>query len=158
MESKRLRPTCLADQHDGMSFSIRSYQQGDEDVVIALWDACGLLAPQNDPRKDITWKLEVDPERFLVGVLDDVVVATCIAGYDGHRGSIYYLGVHPDHHRRGYGEKMMAEAERILEEAGCPKINLLVRGTNQRVVTFYEAIGYADNDCLSLGKRLIPDQ
>ena len=51
----------------------------------------------------------------------------------------------------------MKKAEDVLLEVGCPKINLLVRVTNTQVVDFYEGLGYSDNQCLSLGKRLIPD-
>ena len=51
----------------------------------------------------------------------------------------------------------MAEAERLLRAAGCPKINLQVRGTNLEAIEFYRRIGFAVDDVVSLGKRLEPD-
>ena len=51
----------------------------------------------------------------------------------------------------------MAEAERVLRAAGCPKINLQVRPENREVVAFYEAIGFAVEGAISLGKRLEKD-
>jgi ribosomal protein S18 acetylase RimI-like enzyme len=48
----------------------------------------------------------------------------------------------------------MDEAERLLREAGCAKINLQVRSTNQHVIDFYKSIGYAIDDVVSMGKRL----
>jgi ribosomal protein S18 acetylase RimI-like enzyme len=51
----------------------------------------------------------------------------------------------------------MQEAERLLIERGCPKINLLVRSTNTGVIDFYKRLGYAQDEAVSLGKRLIPD-
>ena len=54
-------------------------------------------------------------------------------------------------------EALMAEAERILRAAGCPKINLQVRSSNAAVVAFYRAIGFAADDVISLGKRLETD-
>ena len=136
---------------------IRPFQPADEEAVIALWGRCGLLRPWNDPRRDIRRKLAVQPELFLVGVAGGAVVATAMAGYDGHRGWVYYLGVDPAHRRRGYGRRLLDEVERLLRPLGCPKINLQVRATNAAVVAFYETLGYAVEQRVSMGKLLAPD-
>lgn len=136
---------------------IRSYEPADEAAVIALWDRCGLLRPWNDPHKDIARKLRIDPEGFLVGVLDSRVIATAMAGYDGHRGWVYYLGVDPDLQRHGYGRQLMEHVERLLRERGCPKINLQVRVGNESALAFYQSIGFTPDPVVSLGKRLEPD-
>ncbi len=136
---------------------IRPFEPADEEAVIALWQRCGLTRPWNDPHKDIRRKIAVHPERFLVGSHDGAIVATVMFGYDGHRGWIYYLGVAPEHERRGFGREIMAEAERQLRAAGCPKINLQVRTSNQEVIAFYRSIGFALDDVVSLGKRLEHD-
>ncbi len=78
-------------------------------------------------------------------------------GYEGHRGWINYLAVSPDLQRHGYGRRMMEEAERLLRAEGCPKINLQVRTSNAKVVSFYKAIGFIQDDVISLGKRLEHD-
>jgi ribosomal protein S18 acetylase RimI-like enzyme len=137
---------------------IRPYNTADEDAVVSLWQRCGLTRPWNDPRKDIRRKLAVRPDLFLVGVVEGAVVATVMAGYDGHRGWINYLAVSPDHQRNGYGRAVMEEAERRLRESGCPKINLQVRSTNEVVLAFYKRLGYALEDVVSLGKRLEHDE
>ncbi len=137
--------------------NIRAFRAGDEDAVIALWQACGLTRPWNDPRKDIERKLRVQPELFLVGEVDGVVVASVMAGYEGHRGWLNYLAVHPDQQRRGCGRTLLAEAERLLGACGCPKINLQVRGNNDGATAFYRAIGYSVDDVVSMGKRLVHD-
>jgi ribosomal protein S18 acetylase RimI-like enzyme len=136
---------------------IRTFALPDEPAVIALWQRCDLTRPWNDPHKDIRRKLAVQPNLFLVGVIDGEIVATAMAGYDGHRGWIYYLGVDPAHQKKGYGRAMMEEAERRLRDAGCPKINLQVRRSNRAAVDFYRQLGYSFDDVVSLGKRLEPD-
>lgn len=136
---------------------IRPYQLRDEAAVIELWLQCNLVVPQNNPRRDISRKLRVNPEWFLVGVLGDHIVATCMAGYEGHRGWINYLAVSPHHRRQGIGRRIMEEAEKKLRSAGCPKINLQVRETNRAVVHFYEEIGYVRDPVASMGKRLEKD-
>jgi ribosomal protein S18 acetylase RimI-like enzyme len=136
---------------------IRSYRPDDRDDVIRLWRDCGLVVPQNDPGKDIARKLKVNPEWFLVGELDSRIVASCMAGYEGHRGWINYLAVSPEHRRRGLARQIMAEAERLLRAAGCPKINLQIRSANMDVIAFYRSIGFVIDDVVSLRKRLEVD-
>jgi len=140
-----------------MPLSLRSFLPDDSDAVIALWHECGLLHPNNDPRKDIARKLRVRPDLFLVGTVDGLIVASVMVGYEGHRGWINYLAVSPAHQKRGYGRLLMEEAERRLRAEGCPKINLQVRTTNAAVLAFYRAIGYLQDDVVSLGKRLEHD-
>lgn len=137
---------------------IRAFRQGDEDAVVALWQACGLTRPWNDPGKDIARKLTVQPELFLVGELDGKLVATLMAGYEGHRGWVNYLAVAPEHRRRGFGRMLMQEAEERLLALGCPKVNVQVRSSNQEALGFYESIGYLQDEAVSLGKRLIADR
>jgi ribosomal protein S18 acetylase RimI-like enzyme len=137
---------------------IREYSEANHDDVISLWGECGLLVPQNDPSKDIARKLCVDRDLFIIGVVDNNIVATVIGGYDGHRGWISYLAVKPSEQRKGLGQAIMKAVEARLKNKGCPKINLQVRNTNKDVVNFYHAIGYGDDNVISLGKRLEFDQ
>lgn len=135
---------------------IRPYQPADEAAVIALWRECGLLR-WSDPKKDIARKRKVNPEWFLVGELDGKVIATCMLGYEGHRGWINLLGVAPAHRRGGRARALIGEAERLMRAAGCAKINLQVRSTNAGVIAFYQKLGFSTDDVLSMGKRLEPD-
>jgi ribosomal protein S18 acetylase RimI-like enzyme len=138
-------------------FEVHPFQPGDEEAVITLWRLCHLLHPLNDPAKDIERKQAFQPELFLVGALAGEIVATVMAGYEGHRGWINYLAVHPDHQRKGFGRAMVAEAETRLHALGCPKINLRVRAENSEVIGFYHRLGYAGDDVVSMGKRLQED-
>jgi ribosomal protein S18 acetylase RimI-like enzyme len=129
----------------------------DQDSVIQLWIQCGLVAPQNNPSRDIERKMKVNPEWFLVGETDGQVISTCMAGYEGHRGWINYLAVRPDLQGNGLGKQIMEHVEKILLDVGCAKINLQIRSTNQDVIRFYESIGYKQDPVVSMGKRLETD-
>jgi ribosomal protein S18 acetylase RimI-like enzyme len=137
--------------------TIRAFQPDDEPAVVALWQSCDLVRPWNDPHKDIRRKLAVRPDLFLVGVLDGRIVASVIAGYEGHRGWLNYLAVDPKHQRHGLARSIVTEAERLLHATGCPKINLQIRTSNKGVIEFYRRIGYAVDDVVSMGKRLEHD-
>ena len=136
---------------------IRAFQSSDQPAVILLWEKCDLLRSWNDPAKDIRRKLEIQPEMFIVGVLNEELVATAMAGYEGHRGWVNYLAVAPEHQGKGFGRAIMAEAEKLLEQAGCPKVNVQVRGTNGSAIDFYRRIGYRIEDVVGLGKRIEHD-
>jgi ribosomal protein S18 acetylase RimI-like enzyme len=94
---------------------------------------------------------------FLVGVLKDNIVASVMAGYEGHRGWVNYLAVAPAFRGRGFGRAMMQHVERALTERGCPKLNLQVRKSNGEAIAFYRHLGYVEDKSVSLGKRLIAD-
>ena len=136
---------------------IRAYEPDDEAAVIALWQECGLTRPWNDPRRDIARKLTQQPELFLVAIHEDTVVATAMVGFDGHRGWVYYLAVAPKQRGQSFGRRLMQEAERLLIERGCPKINLQIRSSNTEATEFYRKLGYTQDDVVSFGRRLIPD-
>jgi ribosomal protein S18 acetylase RimI-like enzyme len=136
---------------------IRPFRATDESAVIQLWRECGLVQPQNDPRKDIQRKLRLQAELFLVAAETESIVATVMAGYDGHRGWLNYLAVAPHVRRQGLGRRMVAEAEERLGVLGCPKINLQVRVANTEAIHFYHAIGFKEDAVVSMGKRLEQD-
>ena len=136
---------------------IRAFQPSDQPAVILLWEKCDLLRSWNDPAKDIRRKLEVQPEMFIVGASSGELVATAMAGYEGHRGWVNYLAVAPEHRGKGFGRAIMGEAEKLLNQAGCPKVNVQVRGANSSAIEFYRRIGYRVEDRVSLGKRIEHD-
>ena len=137
---------------------IRAFTPADTEAVVELWQDCELTRPWNDPHKDIARKLSVSPELFLIGTDGQgLLMATVMVGYDGHRGWINYLAVHPSHQRQGHASQLMQQAEQLLTERGCPKLNLQVRAGNEVVIALYESLGYTDDKTVSMGKRLIAD-
>jgi ribosomal protein S18 acetylase RimI-like enzyme len=140
-----------------VTLRIRPFTEADEAQVVDLWERCGLVRAWNDPRKDIARKLHVQRELFLVGADGAQIVATVMAGYEGHRGWINYLAVDPDRRRQGFARALMAAVEDQLRALGCPKINLQIRHDNRDAIAFYRRIGFAEDAAISLGKRLYRD-
>jgi ribosomal protein S18 acetylase RimI-like enzyme len=139
----------------GVDVVVRVYEEGDEAGVVALWREVFPGAPaHNVPEEDIARKLEVQRELFLVATVGGAVAGTAMAGYDGHRGWVYYVVVKPAWQRRGIGTALMARAESGLEQLGCGKVNLQVRAGNEGAVAFYRRLGYEVEERVSMGKRL----
>ncbi len=123
--------------------------------VVRLWESVfGYEAPHNAPSLVIDQKLAVADGLFFVAKAGGAVVGTIMAGYDGHRGWIYSLAVHPDHRKRAIGSRLLSFAEGRLASRGCSKINLQIMKGNHQVQTFYEANGYSAEERISMGKRL----
>jgi ribosomal protein S18 acetylase RimI-like enzyme len=138
--------------------NVRRYRPTDEEHVIELWRTVFPDAPpHNDPGADIRAKLEIQPELFFVAIADEHLVGTAMAGYDGHRGWVYYVAVHPQYRRQGIGSALMRKVETTLIEIGCPKLNLQIRAENLKVQLFYKSLGYSVENRISMGKKLEED-
>lgn len=158
---------------------IRQFDISDKQAVIQLWEDCGLTRPWNDPSTDIERKLMVQPELFLVGTIPvytasatntgavdapaaagadevshDQIIASVMAGYDGHRGWLHFAAVAPEHQKKGYGRQLIHRAEQLMQAMGCQKVNLQVRSDNQNVIDFYRSLGYSQDSVSGMGRKL----
>jgi ribosomal protein S18 acetylase RimI-like enzyme len=136
---------------------LRSYRPGDREALVSLWSICELTRPWNNPHRDIDRKLARDGDNLLVLEQGGQLIASVMVGYEGHRGWVNYLAVHPDHRRQGLGRLLMDVAERRLRDLGCAKVNLQVRASNKTATEFYRQVGYTVDDVVSLGRRLEDD-
>lgn len=139
---------------NGAAPAVRPMRDAERDTVIALWHACGLVVPWNDPAADITLALSKPCSTILVAESDGRIAASVMVGHDGHRGWLYYLAVDPGWQRRGLGRAMVRAAEAWLADAGLPKVQLMVRATNAAVLAFYERLGYAPSPVTVMQKWL----
>jgi ribosomal protein S18 acetylase RimI-like enzyme len=127
---------------------------GDIPDLIALWEACGLTRPWNDPERDARLAI-AGATSTILGVRDgDALIASVMVGFDGHRGWVYYLAVAPDRRREGLGRQLMAAAEAWLRDRGAPKLQLMVRTSNEAALGFYEALGLERQEVVTLGRFL----
>ena len=136
-----------------MNLEIVSYEDAHFAGVRDLWEEA---FPDDPPRNradvSIPNKLNVQPELLIVALDDRNVVGTAMAGFDGHRGWLYAVAVLKSHRRQGIGSAIIREAERRLRRLGCSKINLQLRATNTAVASFYQQLGYAVEERVSMGK------
>ena len=135
---------------------IRPFRDGDADAVVALWEACGLVRPWNDPRRDVDRARGTGTSEIFVAAAggdgEERIVRSVMAGFDGHRGWIYYLAAAPGCRSQGLGERLMRHAETWLEGLGAPKVMLMIREENEAVRRFYERIGYGVERRMTMGR------
>ena len=129
---------------------------GPDDIpaLVALWEACGLTRPWNDPERDARLAIE-GASSAVLGLRDgEALIASVMVGFDGHRGWVYYLAVAPDLRSAGLGRTLMDAAEAWLRARGAPKLQLMVRAGNQEALGFYRALGLEPQDVVTLGRFL----
>ena len=123
--------------------------------VVDLWQTVfGYETTHNSPELVIDKKLQNNDGQFFVAQIEEKVVGTIMAGYDGHRGWIYSIAVHPEFQKQGIGSELLKFAQSKLESLGCLKINLQIMEGNEAVQRFYKANGYSVEQRISMGKKL----
>ena len=133
---------------------IRTFTASDKEGVIILWNLCGLIVPSNNPEKDIELKMSFQPELFFIAESEKKIIGTVMTGYDGHRGWLNYLGVHPEYRGVGCGRMLVDFSIQKLKKLNCPKLNLQVRNSNTGVIDFYKRLGFAEHEVISLQLKL----
>jgi GNAT superfamily N-acetyltransferase len=136
------------------ALAVADIAEADVAAVIALWQACGLTRPWNDPASDIGLARREPNSTVLIGRDGDAIVATVMVGYDGHRGWVYYVATDPGRRAKGYGRAIMNAAEDWLRAAGIAKLQLMVRRDNVKAGAFYQSIGYAEAQTIVFAKWL----
>ena len=136
------------------ALAIAEIADADVAAVIALWQACGLTRPWNDPTADIALARRGPNSTILIGRDGDAIVATAMVGHDGHRGWVYYVATDLERRGYGYGRVIMNAAEDWLRAAGMAKVQLMVRRENSKAGAFYQSIGYAEAQTIVFAKWL----
>lgn len=138
-----------------VEISIHIATSADCDAVVDLWRAARLTRPWNDPDADFRMAQSgTASDVLLIHDAAGQLAGSVMVGFDSHRGWVYYLGVHPDHQRRGVGRALMAAAEDWLRRRDCPKLMFMIRNDNLATKAFYTALGYEPQAVETLGRRL----
>jgi ribosomal protein S18 acetylase RimI-like enzyme len=142
----------------GDKLTVRPMAEGEAAAVIALWQACGLTRPWNDPAADLAFARGKPNSDVLVGLSEGRIVASAMVGHDGHRGTMYYVSVDPARRGLGLGTELVAAAEAWLRARGVWKVNLLVRTGNEQVLGFYAEQGYVSGSSVQIEKWIDPSK
>lgn len=131
--------------------TVRRFREQDREAVVSVWERVFPDdPPHNDPAQVISAKLKID-DLIFVCERDNQIIGACMAGYDGHRGWLYAVAVLPEQRRNHAGASLVKAAIAELKCLGCIKVNLQIRPTNTVVAAFYESLGFAVEDRLSMG-------
>ena len=129
----------LSDKTD--TFFIRECLIEEAEALLALWQAAGTSPSVTDTVADIQRTIE-SRASVLVAEANQCIVGSLIATFDGWRGNMYRIAVHPDYRRRGIGRALVEEGERDLIKQGAKRITALVEEKYPWAIAFWSSVGY----------------
>lgn len=125
-----------------MTVEIRTGNDDDIAAVLAVWAAAAVEPTVTDDADSLRTLLDHDPAALLVAEREGRVVGTLVATWDGWRGSMWRLAVHPDHRRQGIARALVEHAEQRLRRRGARRIALIVATDTPSPTSFWTALGY----------------
>ena len=123
------------------TFLIRECRPEEAEALLTLWRAAGTSPSVTDTIADIQRIIE-SPAFVLIAEADQRILGSLIATFDGWRGNMYRIAVHPDYRRRGIGRALVKEGERCLVKQGAKRITALVEEKYPWAVAFWSSVGY----------------
>jgi len=115
-------------------------------TLLALWKAADATPSPTDTLEDIERALGSDRVTCFVAEVDGQVVGSIIAAFDGWRGYIYRLAVHPAFRRKGIARRLVDSAHESFASWGAKRITALVETDHPWAVSFWSAVGYAHDE------------
>jgi ribosomal protein S18 acetylase RimI-like enzyme len=125
---------------------LRTGTASDIDAVLAFWQTATTIASATDDAESLVALLGRSPDALIVVEDNGVLVGTAITGWDGWRGAMYRVAVHPDARRRGIASAMVAEGERRLRARGARRLHMVVNVDEAPAQKFWGSAGYERTD------------
>lgn len=127
----------------GDGYRVARAQLSDMELMLDLWEATpGLGIGKGDGKDSLKDFMRRNPSTCLVLRINENIVGTVLGGFDGRRGYIYHLAVHPDYQGKGYGKVLLNQVISELKSLGALKIHLFVFSDNQPAAEFYRHLGW----------------
>lgn len=121
---------------------VRDCSEYEAQSILRLLREAEATVSTTDTVDDIRRVSKASMACLLVAEQDGDVVGSVIGGFDGWRGNIYRLAVHPEYRRLGIARRLVAELELRLAAMGAKRITALVENEHPWATGFWAAIGY----------------
>jgi ribosomal protein S18 acetylase RimI-like enzyme len=121
---------------------IRASEPNELIDILALWHESRGSLGKTDDRASLRALIEHDRDALLVAEIDRRIVGSLIAVWDGWRGNLYRLTVHPTCRRQGIAHRLVAAGENRLRAIGAMRFSALVWREDGRAVRAWLSAGY----------------
>ena len=121
---------------------IRTLGRSEAESVLELWRVAEATPTQTDTIEDVNHMIGREHVAFLVAEFEGHLVGSILASFDGWRGHLYRLVVHPEHRRKRIARELVTAAERALSGWGSKRVTALVEKEHAGAMAFWAAAGY----------------
>ena len=132
----------------------RQCVENDVDAVLDLWLKAEATASVTDTSEDLRRTLDRGASSVILAESGGDIAGSIIASFDGWRGNLYRLAVHPDHRRQGIARRLLAEAEGWLRSQGARRVGAVVEKDHPWATGFWDSTDFA---LLPLDLRYVRD-
>jgi ribosomal protein S18 acetylase RimI-like enzyme len=152
----RRRPQSSSHYHSCLAVeqvAIRAGQIEDLPRVLDLWkQARSEHATTPDRLEDLERLVLGSPGALLLAEANGLALGVLIAAWDGWRGNLYRLAVHPEHRRSGVGLRLVRAGEAHLRRQGAVRVTALVAYDDPVAAAFWDGAGYPRDP--DIGRRV----
>jgi ribosomal protein S18 acetylase RimI-like enzyme len=127
------------------------------DEVVELWRKAGVEVVSSDTIDEVTRVLNRNPDLFLIGKVQEKIVAVVIGTFDGRRGYVHHLAVDPNYQKIGFGKTIMDALIEQFRTNNIHKVHLFVEKSNRSAVEFYNNLGWDVREDLIM-MSYVPDE
>jgi ribosomal protein S18 acetylase RimI-like enzyme len=124
----------------------RRAMPGDAEAILRFWKDCGASISTTDDMESVRRVAASPAAVFLLAVEERAIVGSLIGAFDGWRGNMYRLVVHPGRRRQGIARRMVREVEKAFSEWGVRRVTALVEVDRPSAAEFWSAVGYPRDD------------
>jgi ribosomal protein S18 acetylase RimI-like enzyme len=125
-----------------ISYLIRPCKAEETEAILELWRQADATPSVTDNADAVRRVITESGAHVLIAEAEGRIVGSIIGTFDGWRGNIYRLAVHPRYRRRGIARALVAEVENRLAQQGVKRITALVEKNHSQPMSFWEAVGY----------------
>jgi ribosomal protein S18 acetylase RimI-like enzyme len=125
------------------TWTLRDCLADECEAVLALWRQAGATPSATDDAADLRRAIVESPAHVVVAEAAGQLIGSIIGTFDGWRGNIYRLAVHPAHRRHGLARSLLAQIEKRLRQEGARRSTALVEKDHAVATGFWQGVGYA---------------
>ncbi|MCH8989286.1 MAG: GNAT family N-acetyltransferase [Chloroflexi bacterium] len=118
---------------------IRRCSEADIESVLELWRVADATASVTDTSQDLRAVVDSELSSILIAESGGRIVGSIIGAFNGWRGNIYRLAVHPDQRRRGIARRLLSEVEEWLRGQGAKRVGAVVEKDHPWATGFWDS-------------------
>ncbi|QOS97626.1 GNAT family N-acetyltransferase [Brevibacterium sp. JNUCC-42] len=133
---------------------IRTFRLGDYAAITRIWQETELDRTDMETMDSLAKQLAWDSDLVMVAEEDGEVVGVIVGTIDGTRAYFYRLAVSLSSQGLGIGRKLVEALEKRFHQRGVNQILIMVNQANERVLPFYQTMGYELQQYITLSKKI----